>query len=497
MTDLTTYTPPGVYVEDVSREVANAINPLLGEDLLCIVAPALGYVSASQNLVLSSTTPAVLANTGVVQDSSLVVKTPGGVVLVKDTDYSVDVDDEDPDAQVTSILRLPSDPATASPGGLLEGGAVVVTYRYADATYFQPQVFNDYTTLARVFGPGLTNVAGATSPVVSPLSLAAQVAFENGADRVMAVAVNHKTSSWRDDFKTTYDLLATDHRISVLVPIFPEDAADTATEVEGLLTDLRLHADAAAGNGFGRMILTSAAAAYDDEADPFEDVAESVANRRIVLVYPTRYTVYNPSLSQTAEVGGGYMAAALGGRLVLNDVERGLTRQQMNTLRSIPTAIRQRMTRTFMNNLAKSGVTVIETGKNNRLVVRHGLTTDMSSLVAREISMVRIADRLLLDVQIGMENTGLIGAPIDEEMPIKVKSALTGILETEVAENVIVTYSNVLVRQQALPNGDPSVIECQFSYKPAVPLNYITVSFSLDLNTGVVETTDDETTTTA
>lgn len=333
--------------------------------------------------------------------------------------------------------------------------------------------------------------------MVSPLSLAAQVAFENGADRVMAVAVNHKTSSWRDDFKTTYDLLATDHRISVLVPIFPEDAADTATEVEGLLTDLRLHADAAAGNGFGRMILTSAAAAYDDEADPFEDVAESVANRRIVLVYPTRYTVYNPSLSQTAEVGGGYMAAALGGRLVLNDVERGLTRQQMNTLRSIPTAIRQRMTRTFMNNLAKSGVTVIETGKNNRLVVRHGLTTDMSSLVAREISMVRIADRLLLDVQIGMENTGLIGAPIDEEMPIKVKSALTGILETEVAENVIVTYSNVLVRQQALPNGDPSVIECQFSYKPAVPLNYITVSFSLDLNTGVVETTDDETTTTA
>lgn len=494
MPDLSNYLPPGVYVEDVSREVADAINPLLNDELLCIVAPAQGYVTATENLALSSTVPVELANTGVVQDSSLVVKTAGGVTLVKDTDYSVDVDDTDPTAPVTSLLRLPSNPATASPGGLLNNGAVVVSYHYADATYFEPQVFSDYSSLAKVYGPGLGDVVGGAA-VVSPLSLASQIAFENGASRVMAVAVNHN-GTWKDDFKDAYDLLTTDHRISVLVAVFPEGEADTGSELTGLLTDLRLHVDATAANGYGRLVIASGASTYDDVADPFEEIAESVANKRIVAVYPTRYTIFNSNLSQTVEVGGGYAAAALGGRLMLNEVQRGLTRQVLNSLSGVPVSVARKMSKAFKDNLAKSGVLVIEPNRNNRLVVRHGLTTDVSSIVNREISLVRVADVLLQDVQVGLENAGLIGDPIDDEMSTRVKSVLMGILEAEVAEEVIVNYANVLVRQQALPNGDPSVIECQFSYRPAVPLNYITVSFALDLNSGVVtETTDDAPTT--
>lgn len=497
MPDLSNYLPPGVYVEDVSREVADAINPLLNDELLCIVGQAQGYVTATENLTLSSTVPTVLANTGVVQDSSLVVKTAGGAVLVKDTDYSVDEDDTDPDATVTSLLRLPSNPATASPGGLIDGGAVVVSYHYADATYFEPQVFTDYSALAKVFGPGLTDILGG-SPVISPLSLASQIAFENGASRVMAVAVNHKTSSWKDDFKSTYDLLTTDHRISVLVPVFPENDSDTAAELGGLLTDLRLHVDATAANGYGRLVIASGASTYDDVADPFEEVAEAVANKRIVAVYPTRYTIFNPNLSQTVEVGGGYAAAALGGRLMFNEVQRGLTRQVLNSLTGIPVDVARKMSRAFKDSLASSGVTVVEPNRSNRLVVRHGLTTAIDGgITAREISLVRVADVLLQDVQVGLENAGLIGDPIDNEMSTRVKSVLMGILEAEVAEAVIVNYANVLVRQQALPNGDPSVIDCQFSYRPAVPLNYITVSFALDLNSGVVTETTDDTPTTA
>ncbi len=491
MTDLTNYAPPGVYVEDVSREVADAINPLLNDEILCIVAPAQGYVTATETLTLSSTVPTTLSNSGVVDDASLVVKTAGGTVLVKNTDYSVTVDDTDPDATVTTLLRLPIDPATASPGGLANNGAVVVSYRYADATYFQPKIFSDYSTLAKNYGPGLNNVIGG-DVVVSPLSFAAKVAFENGASRVMAVAVNHDTSSWVDDFAAAYALTETDHRVSILVPVFPDDAADSASEMTSLLTSLRLHVDQTAANGFGRLVITSAGRAYDDVADPFEDVASSISNKRIVAVYPHRFTAYNSDLGQSVEVGGGYMAAAMGGRLVFNDVQRGLTRQVMNTLTGIPSQIKQKMSRAFMDNLAQNGVTVIEVNRANRLVVRHGLTTDTSSIVSKEISMVRIADVLLSDIQVGLENAGLIGSPIDDEMSTVVKSNVIGILEAEVADSVIVTYGNVLVRQLALPNGDPSVIEVQFSYKPAVPLNYITVSFSLDLNSGAITSSTDE-----
>lgn len=489
MPDLSNYLPPGVYVEDASREIADALNPVLNDELLCIVAPALGYVAASENLALSSEDAVNLANRGVVENS-IVVKTPGGAVLVKDTDYAVGVDSTDPDAVVTSLTRLPADPAVASPGGLLDGGPVVVTYNYADAAYFQPQVFTNHTDLARVYGPALSDVAGAANPVVSPLSLASKIAFENGASRVMAVAVDKGEGTWAEGFQNSYALLETDHRVSVLVAVFPDGEADSASELSALVTDLRLHVDATAANGFGRLVLTGAAPGYDEAADPFEEVAQSAANKRIVTVYPTRFTLYNQALSQTVEVGGGYAAAAIGGRLMLNAVERGVTREVLNTLTGLPTSVQQKMSRAFKDNLAKNGVLVIETNRANRLVVRHGITTDTSSIITREISLVRIADVLLQDVQVGLENSGLIGDPIDDEMSTRVKSVLMGILETEMAEGVIVNYANVLVRQQALPNGDPSVIECQFAYRPAVPLNYITVQFTLDLNSGVVAETD-------
>ncbi len=491
MTDLTTYAPPGVYVEDVSREVADAINPLLNDEILCIVAPAQGYVTATENLTLSSTVPTTLANKGVVNDASLVVKTAGSTVLVKDVDYSVTVDNTVPGATVTTLLRLPITPGTISPGGLANNGPVTVSYRYADATYFQPKIFSDYSSLAKVYGPGLSSINGSNT-VLSPLSLASQIAFENGASRIMAVAVNHNTASWDADFASAYSLIATDHRVSILVPVFPDTAADSISEMNALMTSLRLHVDETAANGFGRIVLASAARTYDDVANPFESIASAVSNTRIVAVYPTRYTMFNANLSQSVEVGGGYMAAALGGRLVLNEVQRGLTRQVMNSLTGIPAQIKQRMSRAFMDNLAQSGVTVMEVNRNNRLVCRHGLTTDTTSLFTKEISLVRVADVLLADIQVGLENTGLVGSPIDDEMSTRVKSNVIGILEAEVAEQVIVTYNNVLVRQQALPNGDPSVIEIQFSYKPAVPLNYITVAFSLDLNSGAITTSEDD-----
>lgn len=58
------------------------------------------------------------------------------------------------------------------------------------------------------------------------------------------------------------------------------------------------------------------------------------------------------------------------------------------------------------------------------------------------------------------------------------------------ANQVIVNYAGVTVSQRIYPGGDPSIIDCSFSYKPAAPLNYINVSFSLNMNIGVVAMAD-------
>jgi hypothetical protein len=158
---------------------------------------------------------------------------------------------------------------------------------------------------------------------------------------------------------------------------------------------------------------------------------------------------------------------------------------------SIPATVTRKMTAAFKDNLAANGVLVIEPDRTNRLRVRHGLTTDMSALTTREISLVRIADVLLQDISVGMDSAGLIGAPIDADMTTRVKGALMGILEQEVQANTIDAYDSVFVRQQSSPSGDPSIIECQFRYKPSIPLNYIQVTFSLDMNTGAATLADD------
>jgi hypothetical protein len=495
MVDLTTYTPPGVYVDDISQDIVVPLSPGIPENLLCIVAPALGYQSVTENLSVFSALSTPLRHPFVIDDSSLILRTVTGTLLTEDTDYSVDTDTATNGDVYTTITRLPVNPVTASPGGVVDGGLVQASYHFTDKNYFSPQRFSEYSTLASVYGEALSAEVGAVDPIVSPLSLAAKIAFENGAGDVIAVPVNHNTSSWLDDYQSAYDLLITDHRVSVLVVVFPDSEINTAaggTGSSGLtahMTALRLHCDAAAANGFGREAMSGGGSMYD-ETVPYEEVATTIQNKRVMLVYPTKYNLYNAKSAQNIEVGGGYAAAALGGRLVLNPVEQSLTRQPVKSFDSIPASIQQKMTLAFKNHLSSNGVCVIETDRLNRMVVRHGVTTDMRALNSRELSLVRISDVLAQNIQVGLDSSGLIGQPIDAEMTMKVKGALLGLLEQAVSNNVIVAYINVLVRQQVLPNGDPSVIECQFAYKPAVPLNYITVQFSLNLTDGtVVDTT--------
>jgi hypothetical protein len=144
------------------------------------------------------------------------------------------------------------------------------------------------------------------------------------------------------------------------------------------------------------------------------------------------------------------------------------------------------MTTAVMNTLASAGICIVMQARSGGLVVRHGLTTDMSSLNNREISLIRQADALLISIQQGMENSGLIGQPITAEMAATIQGLLTSILEQDVTLGVIQAYSAITVTQQSYPGGDPTIMLCSFTYQPAVPLNYVVVTFAIDLTSGLV-----------
>jgi hypothetical protein len=78
----------------------------------------------------------------------------------------------------------------------------------------------------------------------------------------------------------------------------------------------------------------------------------------------------------------------------------------------------------------------------------------------------------------------LIGSPILEDTPLQVKSVVAGVLESLLGEQAIVEYTELKAR---IASVDPSVIQVKFEYRPAYPLNYVLVTFSVNLTEGTIE----------
>jgi hypothetical protein len=513
MPDFTSYVPPGVYVQDTSLPVVTPTT--VTTNTVTVIGPAIGYQTHTElvqvywnsNTALAKRGIFVAAVTGPPAIGAPVVKNSAGVTLAAGTDYDFVVDASGTGGAanaVTYIKRLgtvdtPSDP---SPGGLKDGDAVFVTYNYADTTYYTPQEFTDPSQIAATYGAavsGSTPTNPNASQVVCALTLAAQIAMANGASNILALPTNPADGTVKEQFEAAYAKIVTNYKAQLIVPLFVDAApqlsgdpgdAHTADAVLALIQDANNHCVNTSAEGHGRIAFIGFETNYDAVTRNYDAVAQQIASKRTVLAYPNQMSFYNTRLAQTTVVAGYYLAAAMAGRLAGGEVARGLSKTNLTGFNGIPPALAQIQTKSFKDGLSQAGVAVVEQTRTGTLSVRHGVTTDMSGLTSREISLVRTGDVLFDLVQTGMDAAGLIGEPIDADMTTKVKGSLTGILERAVTDSVIRAYTDVAVRQQQLPSGDPSVIEAQFAYAPLIPLNYITVTFAIDLNSGELTATE-------
>jgi len=501
------YVPPGVYVQDDSQPIV--VTTGVPTSTVTLVGPARGYQNSSDTFSLYSQTSTFLTFRGVfVPGGTNVVGAPlpvvtktDGTVLTVNADYAFTVDTSDGGGATNnrvSIHRLsadsgnPQNPAVASPNGLADGDQVIITYAYADSSYYTPQEFSDPDLVSQRYGLAITSDATSPDTILSPMTLAAQIAFANGANSVLCCPIDQSSNAvaLRDQFKNAYVKLEADFRVTMIVPLFAGVAETTVTTsapvLESFIADLKAHCVATSADGFGRMAFAGAPKTYEETTD-FTLVSTVLDHKRVVLLYPGRVSYYNGVVNRFVDVDGYYLAAAAAGVLAAGSVQRGLTKKSVVGFAGLPASVFQKMSKAYKNSLSRDGVCVFEQNRNNDINCRHGVSTDMTSINTREISMTRIADTLYSAIQVGMDNAGLIGEPIDLEMPSRVKGALSGILEQLKGNAVIVDYQNLAVRQQTSPQGDPTVIECKFQYRPAPPLNYVTVAFSIDLTTGVVD----------
>jgi hypothetical protein len=492
------YSPPAVYVSDTSIPIV--VTPLVPSEVVTLAGPALGYRTAIQSLIITSASAVALTYTGIFTTAQSgppaiaapVVTTLAGTILTPGVDYSLTVIADpsgNPALSSTTITRVSGSTVIAN------GQQVAITYNYADAGYYAPQVFTDQQSVINAYGQPFLSVlpaAANASQVANPLSAAAQVAFSNGASTLICIACNPADGSLEEQLAAAYAKVATTPASTIMVPVFPDDlvpgSGTVAAEAQSMAQALNSACVSAYNDGFPRIGFFGLPRNYSEGDIPVPNLAANLASRRLVLAYPEIVLLYNTASSTTFQASGCYLAVALAAILSSLPVDTGVTQQVIRGVAGLPQAEVSMMTNAFMNVIAASGVAVCAVNYSGALVCRQGLTTDPSAINHSEISVVRQSDSLLVAVSQGLQNAGLIGRPITANTVTAVQEAVLGILEGAVTGSVIISYQNLTVIQQAYPGGNPTVISVTFTDLPAMPLNYITVQMSIDLTGGLVAT---------
>lgn len=478
------YQPPGVYIEEDPTPLVSTTG--LPPVRVAILGRALGHQSRTQQITLTDTEVRLTAR-GIDATSVSVRKVADNTTLAAG------------EVQVTATTAGPegaqdyyTDIKLAAEADTEPGTAVWVTYNYVVPDYFAPRTLDNFEDVKALYGTPLNLTSQAVGDtayqgVVSPLSLAAQFALLNGAPEVVLVPIEADADATSAEVKSAlsaaYAKISTDYAVSLVVPL--TDGVATA-DAAGVGLDLQAHVFSASNDGF----LRTAVLGFDPAVTTAPDTLVSTGgfkSKRIMVAFasPSGLQVYNGNANQTVVVGHQYLAAAYAGRMAALPVQKSLTKEQIAGFAGVAGTP---LSNALKNQYAAGGIAVTEIDRLGRIVVRHGLTTDRTNINTAEISVVRARDTMVTLLQNGVEQSGLVGQAIDDQTPLNVKSVVAGLLEYAASNGVFVSYGDLGVRQAST---DPSVIEVKFAYRPAYPLNYILISFSINVTTGDSDLTAD------
>jgi hypothetical protein len=135
---------------------------------------------------------------------------------------------------------------------------------------------------------------------------------------------------------------------------------------------------------------------------------------------------------------------------------------------------------------SQNGLMVVELTRRNLVQVRHGVTTDTADMLSAEWNIIGQGDVLVYRIRDYLNADDLIGQPIYDTTLINVKASAESALQSLKRDEIIVDYQNLKVRQL---EQQPDVVEVRFEWKPALPLNYIVVRYSITTTTGEVQQT--------
>jgi hypothetical protein len=511
------YQPPGV---NVIEYTSAAVAPLIAtSDAVCLVGPTSGAITVTDTIQLNGTTATTLPTVPSTATMVAGAYGTGSIISVTAVDTAAAQTANQSNAynvssgyDYTAITYSATNHTiarVASPSGVAsipDGSYVYVTYSYTPVDYWLPQKFDNMSDVEARFG---TKFDSTNTTISSPLSLAAQIAFENGATSVIlqplfynnsgtyqrptdAQAVNPAT--WTSTLTSLRDV----DGIGTIVPVVGQAklygrGSGTAQE----LTDAALvsifqtvqdHIYYQQANNDQYIVgifgedgtdtggTYAARATIQSHASTLQARYNGTYNQNMVLVSVSKFQ--RPLTSGTGQLnlGGQYAAAAIAGMVASRKVSSTLTRKNVVGFSNI-TDVR---TKQQKNEDSSKGLFVIEQ-KGAAIQVRHSLTLDINSVDRSELSVVRAKHKVINSLRLTVD-TQIIGQIVaDNNAPLIIASAIGGTLSTMVDDGDIVSFSDVQAKTLSL---NPTVIEVRFNYRPAFPINYINIGFSIDLSSG-------------
>ena len=340
-------------------------------------------------------------------------------------------------------------------------------------SYTQEKV--DYTT--KIFS-SIADVVAEYGDVSTenPLSLGAYLTILNGSGTIACKQI--KRLAGASEITETQMIEAIDSieggitatlTPSVILPLIPA--------TESLLSHISKHCDLQSSLRFRSertAILGFASGTIPKEAGR---LANLTGSSRVRVVYPDiasltlNNTTGNPS---TYIVDGRYLACSVAGATTsINiDVATPWESRQVNGFNGLL----RNLTPVDANATAVKGVTILENA-GTTIKIRHGLTTNMSSVLSKTPTIIQIADQ----VQRNMRNVldGFIGVKNLPVVQAQVLLAVNNEFQRLVSSGIIESFTGLTVTQD--PQDSTGLLVDAF-YKPVFPLLYIQFTFNVRSN---------------
>jgi hypothetical protein len=343
------------------------------------------------------------------------------------------------------------------------GDVYYISYQFAK-TDISTALFRDLKRIQQNFGPPTPEF---------PLSLAARLALLNGAVLVGIRQVLRAPNSSQASLQSYVE--AIDDQQKPIAGNIKPDVITPLTSDPQVFAYLNQHcAFMSSPRQEGERIGVVGVAVGTNPLG-VQAIAKGLASELMIVVYPDSYVV---TITDTASGGnldllidGTYCAAALAGTACAPsiDVATPWTRRQIQGLKRVGRILDP----TDANQTAVAGVTVIEQVESG-LRVRHGLTTNLASVITRTpsviltIQYVQQTMRKVLDPFIGQKFNGQILKAIE--------SAMVGAFSTLIDNQIVAKVSGI---SATVDDQDPTIARTEAIYVPVFPLEYIVSILSI------------------